>query len=71
MNLYIESIQCYFIRWLIFDDVDPRGQLQWLANTLAEAEKNNEVVHILSHFPAGSVDILRKCSDEFNRIIRR
>lgn len=31
---------------------DPHDQLQWLADTLLQAEKDGEFVHILAHVPA-------------------
>ena len=31
-------------RWLLINDVDPAGQLKWLADTLQEAEDNGEKV---------------------------
>ncbi|KRT80707.1 Calcineurin-like phosphoesterase [Oryctes borbonicus] len=68
----INSNICYTNNfWLFFNDFDPHGQLQWLANTLAEAEKNNEVVHLLSHVPPGSLECWHPWSDEFTRIINR
>lgn len=33
---------------------DPDGQLQWLADTLLQAEKDGEFVHILAHVPANN-----------------
>ncbi|KAF5270385.1 hypothetical protein FQR65_LT05573 [Abscondita terminalis] len=57
--------------WLVFDDRDPLGQLQWLADELFEAEKNDEVVHILSHVPPGDDECMTQWSHEFKRIIER
>lgn len=56
---------------MFYDDIDPHGQLQWLVDTLAEAEKNGEAVHILSHVPPGSLECWHPWSSEFNRIVRR
>ncbi|KAI4459677.1 sphingomyelin phosphodiesterase [Holotrichia oblita] len=68
----INSNICYTDNiWLFFDDVDPHGQLQWLADTLAAAEKNGEVVHILSHVPPGSLECWHPWNNEFIRIINR
>lgn len=48
---------------------DINGQLQWLTNTLHEAELNNERVHILSHIPArGSLYVYTR---EYKRIVER
>ena len=34
------------LRWLLINDTDPAGQLQWLTEQLLEAEKNSESVSI-------------------------
>jgi sphingomyelin phosphodiesterase len=57
--------------WLIFDDVDPFQQLQWLADTLKEAEDAGESVHILSHVPTGDISCLKVWSREYHRIVER
>ncbi|KAF5270328.1 hypothetical protein FQR65_LT05516 [Abscondita terminalis] len=57
--------------WLLFNDKDPYGQLQWLSDTLLEAEKNEESVHILSHVPPGETECFQQWSHEFRRIIER
>ncbi|KAK5650745.1 hypothetical protein RI129_001774 [Pyrocoelia pectoralis] len=57
--------------WLVYDDVDPYNQLQWLSDTLLEAEKNQEAVHILSHVPPGDIECHQQWSHEFRRIIER
>jgi sphingomyelin phosphodiesterase len=68
----INSNLCYCYNWwLIFDDVDPYGQLQWLADTLKQAEDNNESVHILSHIPTGTGESLSVWGREYSRIIER
>ncbi len=35
---------CAHYRWLLINDTDPAGQLQWLVEQLQEAEKNNDKV---------------------------
>lgn len=57
--------------WLVFDDKDPFGQLQWLANELQQAEDNNESVHILGHVPSGTSSSLKVWSREYVRLIER
>jgi len=37
---------------LWYQPKDPYDQLQWLADTLLQAEKDGEFVHILAHVPA-------------------
>jgi hypothetical protein len=60
-----------FDRWLIYDPKDQDGQLKWLAETLLQAEKNSEKVHILSHMPSGYNSCLKTWSREFHKIIHR
>ncbi|KAG5890820.1 hypothetical protein JTB14_008261 [Gonioctena quinquepunctata] len=55
--------------WLLYDDKDPYGQLKWLVEVLHNAEKNNEVVHILSHIPTRSC--LKVWAREYRKIIDR
>lgn len=68
----LNSNVCYIVNWwLIWDDYDPYGQLNWLVNVLLEAEQNGESVHILSHIPSGSHSCVAVWSREFNKIINR
>lgn len=60
-----------FFRWLLYDDFDPYGQLQWMADVLAEAEKAGEMVHILSHVPSGDDTSYSVWAHQFKRIIER
>lgn len=48
-----------------------KPQLEWLHNTLLDAEKANESVHILAHIPSGDGDCWTHWSKEYNRIIHR
>ena len=34
----------FFFRWLLINNIDPAQQLQWLVDTLQEAEDNGEKV---------------------------
>lgn len=58
-------------RWLIYNTKDQDGQLQWLADTLLQAENAGEKVHILGHIPSGNSQCLRTWSREFHKIIER
>jgi hypothetical protein len=58
-------------RWLIYNPKDQDGQLQWLADTLLQAESAGEKVHILGHIPSGDSSCLRTWSREFHKIIER
>ncbi|RMX37741.1 hypothetical protein pdam_00006577 [Pocillopora damicornis] len=57
--------------WLLIDNYDPAHQLQWLIDTLQEAEDNGEKVHIIGHIPPGSGDCLTPWSWNYYRIINR
>ncbi|XP_031341333.1 sphingomyelin phosphodiesterase-like isoform X1 [Photinus pyralis] len=57
--------------WLLYDDVDPYDQLRWLVLVLFKAERNNEIVHILSHVPTADGTCLQNWSREFFKIILR
>ncbi|XP_031332158.1 sphingomyelin phosphodiesterase-like isoform X2 [Photinus pyralis] len=57
--------------WLFYEEGDVFGQLQWLANTLLEAERRNEAVHILAHVPAGEPTCLKKWNHGYRQIINR
>ncbi|XP_070163189.1 sphingomyelin phosphodiesterase [Polyergus mexicanus] len=49
----LNSNVCYSYNWwLWYQPKDPDDQLQWLADTLLQAEKDGEFVHILAHIPA-------------------
>ncbi|KOC66747.1 Sphingomyelin phosphodiesterase [Habropoda laboriosa] len=68
----LNSNACYSYNWwLLYNPKDPDNQLQWLASTLLEAEKNSELVHILSHIPANSNSCLKTWKREYLRIINR
>lgn len=66
-DLFIEFI----FRWLIYDDKDPYEQLQWLADTLYEAEKNGEYVHLIYHVPNWQMECFVTWSHEYRRIVNR
>ncbi|XP_023725625.1 sphingomyelin phosphodiesterase [Cryptotermes secundus] len=55
--------------WMIHNPKDQDGQLQWLADTLLQAEKNGEKVHILGHIT--SDQCFRTWAREFRRIVSR
>ncbi|XP_017772284.1 PREDICTED: sphingomyelin phosphodiesterase-like [Nicrophorus vespilloides] len=68
----LNSNVCYTDNlWLFYDDVDPFGQLKWLIDTLAEAEKKKESVHIISHVPPGDKFCLANWNEVYNKIVDR
>lgn len=50
---------------------DPYGQLKWLTDTLLQAEKDQEFVHILSHLPPADKDCIYTWSREYRKIVTR
>ncbi|XP_015119788.1 sphingomyelin phosphodiesterase isoform X2 [Diachasma alloeum] len=57
--------------WLLYKPNDLNGQLRWLADTLLEAERNQEIVHILGHMPGGSHHFQHTWSREYRKIVNR
>ncbi|XP_012231935.2 sphingomyelin phosphodiesterase [Linepithema humile] len=57
--------------WLWYQPKDPEGQLQWLADTLLQAEKNGELVHILAHIPVSSNECQSTWKREYLKIVDR
>ncbi|XP_065062750.1 sphingomyelin phosphodiesterase-like [Rhopilema esculentum] len=57
--------------WLMINNTDPAGQLQWMIGVLEGAEKNNEKVHVIGHIPPGSGDCLSHWSWNYYEIIKR
>lgn len=50
---------------------DMRNQLQWLYETLLNAEKMNEYVHILGHVPPNTASCVYAWNREYNKIVIR
>ncbi|KAF2878763.1 hypothetical protein ILUMI_27404 [Ignelater luminosus] len=68
----LNSAVCFFTNWwLIFDDYDPYGQLNWLVDVLLKAEENGEIVHIISHVPSGDFTCFKNWGKEYAEIIKR
>lgn len=60
-----------FYRWLLLENEDPAGQLQWLVEQLASAELAKEHVHLLGHIPPGGGSCDHSWSHNFNLIVAR
>lgn len=68
----LNSNVCYnYNWWLWYNPRDPDNQLQWLSDTLRDAEKKQEFVHILSHIPTNSNNCLKTWKREYIKIINR
>lgn len=57
--------------WLMINNVDPAQQLQWLIDTLQEAEDNDEKVHIIGHILPGNPNCLKPWSWNYYKIVNR
>ncbi|XP_065347089.1 sphingomyelin phosphodiesterase-like [Cloeon dipterum] len=67
----LNNIFCYNLNWwLLYENVDPAGQLMWFAQELLAAEQNGQKVHILAHIP-GSSDCMPNWQTQFLRILDR
>ncbi|EZA53027.1 hypothetical protein DMN91_002938 [Ooceraea biroi] len=63
---------CYCYNWwLWYEPKDPDGQLQWLADTLLQAEKDAELVHILAHIPPDNEHCQSTWKREYIKVINR
>lgn len=54
-----------------YEWIDNSGVLQWLVNTLKEAEDNGDKVHIIGHIPPGNKDCLGAWGRNYAKIIER
>eukprot|EP00128_Syssomonas_multiformis_P013863 Colp12_sorted_trinity150504_noHs@9361 len=57
--------------WLIENDFDPAGQLQWLVGVLEQAERAAERVYLTGHIMPGMDDCLKSWSWNYYRIVDR
>ncbi|KAK7075331.1 Sphingomyelin phosphodiesterase [Halocaridina rubra] len=57
--------------WLLLDNEDPVGEVQWLIDELLASEAAGEKVHILGHIPSGGGDCDHTWSHVFNTVITR
>ncbi|XP_075144544.1 sphingomyelin phosphodiesterase 1-like [Haematobia irritans] len=69
----LNNLDCYLLNWWIYYDANATNipQLEWLHNTLLEAEHNGEYVHILAHMPSGDSECWSVWALEYNRLIER
>eukprot|EP01137_Pigoraptor_chileana_P007391 Opistho-2@52926 len=57
--------------WILINQTDPAGELQWLINTLQAAEDKGELVYIIGHIPPGSGACVDDWSFNYNIIVDR
>ena len=57
--------------YLLGRQFDPMGQIAWLRETLEEAERTGEDVHIISHIPFGSSTCFVPWAEIINALINR
>ncbi|KAF4522137.1 hypothetical protein B566_EDAN012599 [Ephemera danica] len=68
----INTMFCYSANaWVMYDNVDPAGELMWLANKLLEVETAGKKAHILGHHPSGHSNCFHMWSTQYRRIIDR
>ena len=60
-----------FSSWLGYQYADANDQLQWMHDTLLEAESDGERVWVLSHLPPGQGGAYGAWGREYNRIVER
>jgi sphingomyelin phosphodiesterase len=70
--IVLNNNDCYTYNfWILYDPQYLAKQLQWLHDTLLEAERNSEKVHILAHIPSGDSTCLKVWSREYRRVLDR
>ncbi|XP_033225368.1 sphingomyelin phosphodiesterase 1-like [Belonocnema kinseyi] len=63
---------CYTYNWwILYNPKDQDDQLSWLMETLLQAEKDGEFVHILAHIPPGDNSCFVSWSREYRKIVNR
>jgi sphingomyelin phosphodiesterase len=68
----LNNNDCYTYNfWIYYDPQYLVGQLQWLHDTLLQAETKKEKVHIIAHVPSGDDTCLKVWSREYRRILDR
>ena len=74
-KLRIVSLNCIicdsFNFNLIFDSNAPKKMFDWLENVLSQAEKNNEIVHIMDHIPIGHDQHTTQCAWRLKILLER
>ena len=57
--------------WANLNYKDAGGTLLWLYDVLLNAEQNNEKVHIISHAPTSSPEVIPGWSKQYTKLIDR
>jgi hypothetical protein len=74
-NLRILSTNCMLCDVLNFnlirDPTDPQSQIEWMEKILRQAEKDGEIVYIVSHIPPGDVSFLSECAKRYKALLER
>lgn len=76
-NLRVISLNTnmyYAVNFDLYSDpmeVDPNGQITWLAAELQAAESAGERVYIIGHIPTGSSDVLHDQSNYLDQVLNR
>jgi sphingomyelin phosphodiesterase len=74
-NLRIISTNCMLCDslnfFLIRNPTDPQTQIEWMEKILRQAEKDGEIIYLVSHIPPGDVTLLSECSKRLKAVIER
>lgn len=57
--------------WLLFDPIDPAGQLEWFVSQLQQAEQSGQTVHVLGHIPPDATECTATWFHNYLKIIER
>ena len=58
--------------WMLKNPDDPDGELRWFVNTLFDAEKKGEVVHIIGHIPPSNEgDCVKVWRNNYYAVVNR
>lgn len=70
--IVINCLLCDSFNWnLMTDNEDSKAMIKWLENELDLAEKNDEPVHLIDHFPIGNGQQYEQCSHRLRILIER
>ena len=74
-NLRIISTNCMLCDvidfYLIRNPTDPQSQIEWTEKIFRQAEKDGEVIYLISHIPTGDVSFLSECAKRWKALIER
>lgn len=70
--IVINCLLCDAFNWhLLNSNKDTQIMINWLENELDLAEKNNEYVHLIDHFPLGNHEQYEQCTKRIRILLER